>query len=527
MALLDRIAPAWLVVGLVGTCVFVVTLATVQQPTPGWLWALYGLGLACWLGFVLLDRRAFRAAAVSLLACLLVCAALIGPAPDGTPVLLTCVALAVTCSQTRLPSGLLVGALAVTLLFGGGGALAWRQGPASALGDLAVLLTMALIGLSLRQHQLRARLLASYAALDERARIARELHDVLAHSLGALGVQLEVAEGLLAERGDVEGGLLRVQRARRLAHEGLDEARRAVAALRSDAPPLVDALTRGPDQRRQARPRLGRLRVPGLRIHRGASGLQRVAGRAGAARARAHRDAGADRARRWHADRGTIGRGLARDRRGAGMIRVVVVDDQLVMREGLVALRDLVDDVEVVGDAGTGADALELLGSRDVDVVLMDLRMPVMDGVEATRRITSAHPDVAVVVFTTYADDESITSALRAGARGYLTKDAGRAEIAAALRAVAAGQSTFDAAVSQRIVAALASPGRPPAGLTAREAEVLTLIAKGLGNADIAGTLFIGETTVKTHINNLFAKIGVHTRPEAIRYAYRHGLVTP
>ncbi|MFI9380708.1 response regulator [Kutzneria sp. NPDC052558] len=209
------------------------------------------------------------------------------------------------------------------------------------------------------------------------------------------------------------------------------------------------------------------------------------------------------------------------------MIRVVVVDDQLVMREGLVALLDLVDDVEVVGDAGTGAEALALLASRAVDVVLMDLRMPVMDGVEATSRITAEFPEVAVVVLTTYADDESITTALHAGARGYLTKDAGRAEITAALRAVAAGQATFDAAVSQRIVAALAAPGRPAAGLTTREAEVLTLIAKGLGNAEIAGALFIGETTVKTHINNLFGKINVRTRAEAIRYAYRHGIVTP
>ncbi|MFC0437150.1 response regulator transcription factor [Kutzneria buriramensis] len=211
------------------------------------------------------------------------------------------------------------------------------------------------------------------------------------------------------------------------------------------------------------------------------------------------------------------------------MIRIVVVDDQLVMREGLVALLDLVDDVEVVGDAGDGSAALDLLATRAADVVLMDLRMPVMDGVEATRRIAAHHPDVAVVVLTTYADDESIAAALQAGARGYLTKDAGRAEITAALRAVAAGQSTFDATVSQRIVAALSSPAPspPPAGLTAREAEVLTLIAQGLGNADIAGALFIGETTVKTHINNLFAKIDVRTRPEAIRYAYRHGLASP
>jgi DNA-binding NarL/FixJ family response regulator len=148
------------------------------------------------------------------------------------------------------------------------------------------------------------------------------------------------------------------------------------------------------------------------------------------------------------------------------MIRVLVVDDQLVMREGLVALLSLVDDVQVVGDAGTGTDALALLDSAETDVVLMDLRMPVMDGVEATRRITAAHPSVAVVVLTTYSDDESITTVLQAGARGYLTKDAGRAEITAALRAVAAGQSTFDAAVSRRLVAALAVPSPPPAGPT-------------------------------------------------------------
>jgi DNA-binding NarL/FixJ family response regulator len=219
------------------------------------------------------------------------------------------------------------------------------------------------------------------------------------------------------------------------------------------------------------------------------------------------------------------------------MIRVLVVDDQLVMREGLVALLSLVDDVQVVGDAGTGADALALLDSVEADVVLMDLRMPVMDGVEATRRITAAHPSVAVVVLTTYSDDESITTALQAGARGYLTKDAGRAEITAALRAVAAGQSTFDAAVSRRLVAALAVPSPPPAspavsspppaGLTGREAEVLTLIARGLANADIAAALFIGESTVKTHINNLFHKIGVRSRPEAIRYAYSSGIVAP
>ncbi len=241
--LLDRIGPLWLVVGLVGTAVFVITLATVQRPTPGWLWVLYGVSLACWLGFVLLDRRLPRTGTVLLLACLLLSVTAIGPAPDGTPVLLSCVALVVTSSLPRLSSPVLAGLLGVAFVLGVGGAL-WLQGAVSAVGDFAVLVIMGLVGLSARQHQMQARLLASYAALDERARIAREMHDVLAHSLGALGVQLEVAEALLADKRDLDGGLLRVQRARLLAHEGLDEARRAVAALRDDVVSLPEALAR-------------------------------------------------------------------------------------------------------------------------------------------------------------------------------------------------------------------------------------------------------------------------------------------
>ncbi len=204
-------------------------------------------------------------------------------------------------------------------------------------------------------------------------------------------------------------------------------------------------------------------------------------------------------------------------------MRVLVVDDQQLMREGLVALLDLVDHVEVVGDAGNGEEALSLVAELRPDVVLMDLRMPVMDGVEATRRISREHPEVAVVVLTTYDDDRSVDSALLAGARGYLTKDAGRAEIAAALRSAAAGQSTFSAAVSRRLVDALSRAAPPvtacPDGLTVREAEVLRLVAGGLSNAEIGSALFIAETTVKTHINNAFAKIGVRNRTEAAAYA--------
>jgi DNA-binding NarL/FixJ family response regulator len=205
-----------------------------------------------------------------------------------------------------------------------------------------------------------------------------------------------------------------------------------------------------------------------------------------------------------------------------------VADDQQVVREGLVALLALIDGVAVVGAAAHGAEAIELVARGNVDVVLMDLRMPVLDGTQATARITADHPDVAVLVLTTYADDASIGNALRAGARGYLTKDAGRAEIGAALRSVAAGQSTFDPQVTKRLIAGLPAepPGRGADGLTAREIEVLRLIAQGLSNPEIAGHLFISEATVKTHINNTFAKIGARHRAEAVRYAYRQGLVS-
>jgi DNA-binding NarL/FixJ family response regulator len=212
--------------------------------------------------------------------------------------------------------------------------------------------------------------------------------------------------------------------------------------------------------------------------------------------------------------------------------RVIVVDDQQITREGLVALLNLLEDVEVVADAGDGLAALELVAEHRPDVVLMDLRMPILDGVEATRRITAEHPGVAVLVLTTYADDESIATALHAGALGYLTKDAGRVEIAAALRSAAAGQSTFDPTVAGKLIAAMTATVAPvartnPDGLTARELEILTLMATGLSNPEIATRLYIGQTTVKTHINNAFAKIGARNRAEAVRYAYQHGLARP
>ena len=215
-------------------------------------------------------------------------------------------------------------------------------------------------------------------------------------------------------------------------------------------------------------------------------------------------------------------------------VRVVVADDQRVVREGLVTVLEIMTDVEVVGAAATGEEAVALVERHRPQVVLMDLRMPRLDGVEATRRIRQAHPSTAVVVLTTYADDDSILAALQAGALGYLTKDAGREEIARALHAAAAGQAVLDPAVQARLVAAAggrardSAPSRPlPDGLSLREAEVLSLIAAGRTNAQIAQALVVSGSTVKTHINNLFAKAGIKDRANAVQYAYRHGLAEP
>lgn len=265
-------------------------------------------------------------------------------------------------------------------------------------------------------------------------------------------------------------------------------------------------------------------------------------------------------------------------------MRVVVADDQTVVREGIVMLLGLLPGIEVVGAAADGEQALRLVAEHRPDVVLMDLRMPRVDGVEATRRVRAEHPGTAVVVLTTYADDDSLFAALQAGARGYLTKDAGAEEIARAVSDVRSGAGGLSPQVQARLLerlsgrpgggsalegsdAVTATPGAvpsvpgegstggversvasggaarpgatvgtgaraaadaPPAelpdGLTTREAEVLALIARGLSNAEIAARLFVSMATVKTHINNLFAKTGVRDRAQAVGYAYDHGI---
>ena len=225
------------------------------------------------------------------------------------------------------------------------------------------------------------------------------------------------------------------------------------------------------------------------------------------------------------------------DATGPGTIRVLIADDQRVVREGLSMLISLIDGVDVVGAASDGAEAVQLAEAHHPDVIMMDLRMPGIDGITATADLRQRLPASRVLVLTTYADQDAILPALRAGARGYLTKDASAEQIEGAIRAVHAGQTYLDPAVQERLVAAVINPSQAvgpsgpdrqlPAGLTAREAEVLTLLASGLSNADIAQRLYLSNATVKTHINRIFAKTGARDRAQAVRYAYQHGLATP
>jgi DNA-binding NarL/FixJ family response regulator len=220
-------------------------------------------------------------------------------------------------------------------------------------------------------------------------------------------------------------------------------------------------------------------------------------------------------------------------------VRVVLADDQRLVRESLATLLGLLDGIELLATASDGEEALGLTAEHAPDVVLMDLRMPRMDGIEATSRLRERHPDVHVIALTTYADDESVLGALRAGARGYLTKDASSQDIRNAILSVAAGDAALDPAVQCHVVAALAGDGERavvqsaprapelPDDLTPREAEVLALIAEGLTNAEIAERLVVSPTTIKSHINHLFAKAGLRDRTQAVNYAYRTGIALP
>jgi DNA-binding NarL/FixJ family response regulator len=215
-------------------------------------------------------------------------------------------------------------------------------------------------------------------------------------------------------------------------------------------------------------------------------------------------------------------------------IRVLVVDDQELVRAGFVKLLEPEADVRVVGEAGDGAEAVEAVARTHPDVVLMDIRMPRLDGIEATRRIR-ARPDAPrVLVLTTYDLDEYVFKALKAGASGFLLKDAPADQLVAGLRVVAAGDALLAPSVTRRLVEEFASRPLPPpegppelAELTAREREILTLVARGLSNGEIADRLVLGESTVKTHVGNVLMKLALRDRVQAVVLAYESGLVRP
>ena len=362
---------------------------------------------------------------------------------------------------------------------------------------------------------------AESAALAERSRVARELHDVLAHSLSALALQLEGTR-LLARKSDADPEVIEgLERAHHLAVSGLGEARQAISALRGDDLPALEdlagtfpgddvqrernaarALLRGAaralphrpggaDQRpppQRVRPRRA---APGLRGRRDDAdrpGPRHVRARDRRPRLRADRHARARRAARRAPERRSDRRRLQGGAMAAGaVIRVLLADDQRVVREGLGTLLGLLDGIELVATAADGEEALQLSAEHNPDVVLMDLRMPRMDGIEAIRRLSAR--GTSAIALTTYADDASVLGALRAGARGYLTKDAGADQIRAAVLAVARGEAALDPAIQHHVLAAVHSPAPPsdaPDDLTPREIEVLTLIAEGLTNAEIA-----------------------------------------
>ena len=205
------------------------------------------------------------------------------------------------------------------------------------------------------------------------------------------------------------------------------------------------------------------------------------------------------------------------------MIRVLVVDDHPVVRSGLVGMLDVEDDLEVVGEAGDGEEAVAQVAATSPDVVLMDLRMPRLDGTGATERILAAYPAVRVLVLTTYSTDADIVRAVEAGATGYLLKDTPRTQLVDAVRAASRGETVLAPPVAARLVSRMRAP--VVEALTPREVQVLGAVARGLSNGDIGRELFIGEATVKTHLLRVFAKLGVDDRTRAVTVAMERGIL--
>jgi NarL family two-component system response regulator LiaR len=210
-------------------------------------------------------------------------------------------------------------------------------------------------------------------------------------------------------------------------------------------------------------------------------------------------------------------------------MKVIICDDQAIIRDGLAMLLKLEPDIEVVGVAANGAAAIDMVEDKKPDIILMDLKMPIMNGVEATRQIRARYPEVKVLVLTTYADDEWVFDAIQAGASGYLLKDTPREELIKAVRGTASGKTYVDPSIAGKVLEQVSSHQTQPATLitsklTDREIKVLRLISKGFSNADIAEQLFLSDGTVRNHVSAILSKLGVTDRTQAAVIAIQHGL---
>ena len=448
-----------------------------------------------------------------------------------------------------------------------------------------------LIGNSIRQAQARAELVraqaAAQAAMAERLRIARELHDMVAHSIGIIAIQAGSGRRVFDARPDEARDALAAIEA--TSRETLSGLRRMVTGLRradpepgpgqaplGPAPGLADidrlaATTRDAgvqvevDWRGSREPLPADIDLSAFRIiqeavtnvvrHAGTGQCQVLidqqdgqlsievtdSGRGGSHgrdRLRDHRHARARRAAR----RRLLGRPAPRrrlprrrpaasPRAGPMTIQVILADDQPLIRAGLRRLIDQTPGIDVAGEAGTGAEAVQLARDTSPDVVVMDIRMPGMDGIEATQMITAGDTRARVLVLTTFDDDDYVYGALRAGASGFLVKDMALEDILTAIRVVAAGDAIIAPGVTRRLIAQFASQPRPDrkprelTGITDREREVLKLVGLGMSNAEIAAALYITAGTAKTHVARLLAKLGARDRVQLVITAYQAGLV--
>ena len=426
------------------------------------------------------------------------------------------------------------------------------------------------------------------AIADERTRIARELHDIVSHSISVVAIQTQAVRRRLQPDQECEATDLAAVEA--TARQALAEMRRLFGVLRADGESA--SLTPQPGlaelERLVARRRVGDLHGaphrrgravparPGRRPggvpdrpggpHQRPPPLRRGDGRGRRGLRPGHLEVGVaddgsglDGARRngdavtgWSASASgspsTTGRSTLGPRTGrrhpAGRRppgpgtrhddQLVIADDQGMVRAGFRSLLEAEPDLEVVGEAADGEAAVDVVTRLRPDVTLMDIRMPVLDGLAATRQLVEAGVPTRVLVLTTFDLDEYVFAALRAGASGFLLKDAPAEELAAAIRVVAAGDALLAPGVTRRVIDAFVrrapptvDPDRPVADLTRREVEVLGLLARGLSNADIAARLFVSEGTTKTHVSNVLTKLGLRDRVQAVIYAYENGVVVP